>query len=419
MIRFIFNALFTLTIATLLVNTSMAQFQNTGRTSFQGAGAGSGQSNYYPQGRVGEAYIESDYDTRSIIIVADEDTENYIQEVIQNLDRPVPQVLIKVVFVEVTHREDSDFGTEFNLNYDNGRQQTGSAFGLDAQQFGSFYRILQTDLQVTVRAIKEAGSLEVLSRPSILTRNNQEAQIHVGQEVPFVETTTQSDSGQINTNIVYRPIGIILRVTPFISPDGLVEMIISPEISSQTEETVPISNTVSAPVFATRSADTVVTTPNGQTVVIGGMMEDTTTETDRKIPILGDIPLLGNAFKRKIKDKSKTELLIFLTPIVVQTPAMLDDLTLYENSRSKLVPKTFTDDQMDTYFDNFGSASNFNLQERAQQQSIQQPMQQQVQPLEPPMNTGDNQQEEAKTEALEEEGSGAVRRSNSKRNLFN
>lgn len=413
--RFIFKALYILTTASFIVNTSMAQFQNTGRTSFQGAGAGSGQSNYYPQGMVGEAYIESDYDTRSIIIVADEDTENYIQEVIQNLDRPVPQVLIKVVFVEVTHREDSDFGTEFNLNYDNGRQEAGSAFGLDAQQFGSFYRILQTDLQVTVRAIKEAGSLEVLSRPSILTRNNQEAQIHVGQEVPFVETTTQSDSGQINTNIVYRPIGIILRVTPFISPDGLVEMIISPEISSQTEETVPISNTVSAPVFATRSADTVVTTPNGQTVVIGGMMEDTTTETDRKIPILGDIPLLGNAFKRKIKDKSKTELLIFLTPIVVQTPAMLDDLTLYENSRSKLVPKTFTDDQMDTYFDNFGSASNFNLQERAQQQS----MQQQVQPLETPMNTGDNQQEEAKTETQNDDGSGAVRRGNSKRNLFN
>lgn len=410
--RLIYSTIVAISFICLTFQSTQAQFQNTGRTSFQGAGSSSGSSNYYPQGRVGEAYIESDYDSRSIIIVADEETENYIMEVVKNLDRPVPQVLIKVVFVEVTHRLDTDYGTEFSLNYDNGKQQSGSAFGLDAQQFGSFYRILQTDLEVTMRAIQEAGKLEVLSRPSILTRNNQEAQIHVGEEVPFVETTTQSDSGQINTNIVYRPIGIILTVTPFITPDGLVEMIIAPEISSQTEETVPISNTVSAPVFSTRSADTVVTTPNGQTVVIGGMMEDNKTETDRKIPILGDIPILGNAFKRKIKDNSKTELLIFLTPIVVQTPAMLGDLTNYENNRSKLVPQTFSDEQLDTYFDNFGSTSSFNLQERAQQQSIQQ-----MQQTEPPMNTAEKEMQQAEDSSNDVKT--PVRRSNSKRNLFN
>jgi general secretion pathway protein D len=413
--RLIQKALAILSITVMVSSPSMAQFQNTGRTSFQGASGSSGQSNYFPQGKVGEAYIESDYDTRSIIIVADEDTEKYIQEVIQNLDRPVPQVLIKVVFVEVTHRNDSDIGAEFSFNADNDKQQGGSVFGLDAQQFGGFYRILQSDLQVTVKALKEAGSVEVLSRPSILTRNNQEAQIHVGQEVPFVETTTQSDSGQLNTNIVYRPIGIILRVTPFITPDGLVEMIISPEISSQTDESVPISNNISAPVFATRSADTVVTTPNGQTVVIGGMMEDSKTETDRKIPILGDIPLLGNAFKRKIVDKTKTELLIFLTPIVVQTPALLDDLTNYENSRSKLVPKTFTDEQMDTYFDNFGPGNNFNLQQPTQQQ---QPMQQE-QPSEPALNTGDEQQENQDADVKKDDDNASIRRGNSKRNVFN
>lgn len=396
------------------VDAALAQFQNTGRTTLQGAGGTSGQRNYYSQGMVGEAYIESDYDTRSIIIVADEETERHIQEVINNLDRPVPQVLIKVVFVEVTHRNDSDFGTEFNFNLDHDDQQTGSVFGLDAVQFGGFYRILQNDLQLTLKALKEVGKLEVLSRPSILTRNNQEAQIHVGQEVPFVETTTQSDSGQINTNIVYRPIGIILRVTPFITPDGLVEMIISPEISSQTEETVPISNTVQAPVFATRSADTVVTTPNGQTIVIGGMMEDTKTETERKIPFLGDIPLLGRAFKRTTINNTKTELLIFLTPIVVQTPALLDDLTQYETSRSKLVPKVFTDEQMNSYFDNFGPGSDFNLKVQEPQQPIQQP----TEPLNPAETNEPAVQSGESNEAPNEPDKSSRQRRNIKRMTF-
>src|SRR5690606_28353238 len=134
------------------------------------------------------------------------------------------------------------------------------------------------------------GRLEVLSRPSILTRNNQEAIITVGSEVPFVTDTRITESGQQINTIVYEDIGIILRVTPFITRDGLVEMILAPEISTLTDETVPISDTLRSPVFAKRSADTVVVTPNGQTVVIGGLMEDNKTEVTSKIPLLGDIP---------------------------------------------------------------------------------------------------------------------------------
>ncbi len=383
-----------------------AQAQGTGTTSFSNQGT-AGQRDYFPQGMVGEAYIESDFDSRSIIVVADEETNQHIKTIIQNLDRPVPQVLIKVVFVEVTHRLDSDIGTEFNLNYEGGDQQTGSVFGLDAQQFGGFYRILERDLQVTVNAIEEVGRLEVLSRPSILTRNNQEAQIIVGQEVPFVDTSTQTDSGQINTTIIYRPIGIILRVTPFITPDGLVEMLIRPEISSISEEVITISEQVDAPVFDTRSADTVVTTPNAQTVVIGGLMEDSVTETDRKIPLLGDIPVLGHLFKRKQKEKTKTELLIFLTPIVVRTPGSLPNLTNYENNRTKLIPEIFSNDQMDTYLDNVGNNVPFDIRDRQydpqpapRQPPLKQPMQQRNEDAKPerdaPLQSKEDEKESAK-----------------------
>ena len=103
-------------------------------------------------------------------------------------------------------------------------------------------------------------------------------------------------------------------------------MIVSPEISSLSATTVPISNTVSSPVIDKRSADTVVVTPSDRTVVIGGLISTQNQDRDSKVPILGDIPLLGYAFKRKQKNDVKTELLIFLTPHVVQSDEDLDKL---------------------------------------------------------------------------------------------
>ena len=146
----------------------------------------------------------------------------------------------------------------------------------------------------------------MLSRPSIMARNNQEAVIVVGSEVPFITNSRITDDGQTINTIQYDNVGIILRVTPFITSDGTVEMIVAPEISTLTDQTVPISNNASAPVIAKRSAETVVVTPHGQTVVIGGLMETQRTETVQKIPILGDIPFLGIPFRRTIKARSKT-----------------------------------------------------------------------------------------------------------------
>ena len=122
------------------------------------------------------------------------------------------------------------------------------------------------------------------------------------------------DDGNTLNTVQYSDVGIILRVTPFITSNDSVEMIVAPEISTLTERGVPISDTATSPVIAKRSAETVVVTPNGETVVIGGLMESQQTENVRKIPILGDIPLLGLAFKRTVKEEIKKELLIFLTP---------------------------------------------------------------------------------------------------------
>jgi len=181
--------------------------------------------------------------------------------------------------------------------------------------------------------------LDVLSRPYILASDNQPATIMVGQEVPFITSTRITEGGQTINTIDYEDIGIILKVTPHINPEGLVIMDVSPEISALTGTTVPMSETVSAPVFAKRSAESRVAILNGQTIVIGGLMEDRKTETIHKVPLLGNIPILGWLFRRTVEEKTKTELLIFLTPHVVREPEVLKAMSEDEMAGSKVVPE--------------------------------------------------------------------------------
>jgi general secretion pathway protein D len=128
-------------------------------------------------------------------------------------------------------------------------------------------------------------------------------------------------------------------------------MIVSPQTSSlDPTQTVPISAGVNAPVIDVRSADTVVVTPDAQTVVIGGLMENTKSSSNSKIPFLGDIPVLGNLFKRQAKSGSKTELLIFLTPHIVQAPSQLAALSSNEQNRM-LTPKSFSEEDLDRFLE--------------------------------------------------------------------
>jgi general secretion pathway protein D len=329
----------------------------TGNRSTGSTGSGSSGSSMrdYPNSTMlGDAMITSDSESKKIIVITDEETNLHISQVISNMDRPRSQVLIKVVFLEVTHNDGLDIGIEGKWKKDITGSTTGTAsslFGVGAETTGGFYRVVNDNFEITLRALAEKGLTEVLSRPSILARNNQQATITVGKEVPFITNSRITDQGQTINTVEYQDIGIILRVTPFISSDGHVEMIIAPEISTLTDETVTISQNVNARVIAKRSADTVVVTPNGKTVVIGGLMENTKTQKDQKIPILGDIPLLGQAFKRKVKAMSKTELLIFLTPYIINSDDTLAAMSNDESGKSELAPKAFSDKDLNKFLD--------------------------------------------------------------------
>jgi general secretion pathway protein D len=295
-----------------------------------------------------ETYFQADPNTNSLLVMTSSKNYTKIKPVIDKLDEPVGQVLIKVLFAEITYDNSVDLGTEFsmlNLRSGGGSTETTEVFGKPtsllteggaSRPTGLSVRTIQGNLDITLRALQEAGKLNVLSRPYILTRNNRLATITVAEEIP-IPTGTTTVAGQTQTTINYRnDIGIVLDVTPSINPDGLVNMVVSPKITTRLAETVPISATLSAQAFATRSAETRVAVRDGQTIVIGGLIEDQISDTVKKVPLLGDIPLAGMLFKRTVKEKTKTELLIFLTPIVAKEPNDLTAISEAERARSNL-----------------------------------------------------------------------------------
>jgi general secretion pathway protein D len=373
-----------------------------GGGGFGGGGGGAGRSGtgtsastttrQYPNNTtIGDAYFSIDPETRRVVYIADEATALAISQVLTNLDRPKPQVLIKCVFLEVTRDDSSDIGIEgyYSKNLGNSWNNGGlvtnysvvsntvvptsvtggkgnqmfngsNIFGLPSP--GSFsggngiYQILGQDFMVTLHAIAQVGKSKILARPSILARNNQPATITIGQSIPLITGTSYDSLGNQHNSITWTSIGVILQVTPFITKDGMVEMIVAPQISRLDPTiSIPISTTangqtISTPVIDIRSANTVVDTPDGLPVIIGGLIQDTKTDTITKIPLLGDIPLLGNLFQRKQKDDAKSELIIFLTPHIVQAPTEVAALTIKERDRSSAI-KGLTEEELNKFLD--------------------------------------------------------------------
>ena len=343
----------------------------------------SGAYNYPNSTDIGQARITYDAETRSIIVVADEITAAHITNMVHQLDRPTPQVLINCVFMEATYSKGTDIGVNGTythtisgsslgaINTPPGQNNTAStAFNLartlgTTAGSGGLYNLIGQDLNVTLSALAQAGKTEILSRPSILARNNQQATITIGQQVPLIQGVSYDSFGNQHNAISYQNVGIILQVTPFITSDGMVEMIVAPQVSSVSASTVNIAagsgtngaGNVSAPIIDIRSADTVVVVPDGQTVLIGGLMQNQKVNSEQKVPLLGDIPLLGMLFKHKTTDNAKKELLIFLTPRIVNHPTELAASTESERAKAVNSRKAFGEAELNRYLDNLPSAS--------------------------------------------------------------
>jgi general secretion pathway protein D len=257
---------------------------------------------------------------------------NYQQtmDMINELDRPEPQVMINVLIAEVRLSDNASLGIELagqDLRFTekavlgpNGVVQgpnfdhvIGTALGAAAQSLGLSYTVTGEDFSFLFQALQANTVTEVLSRPILLVRNGQEGNITIADQVPFVESSQLNDTGSTNSVIGREDVGIILTVTPHISPDGFVTIALRQELSNLANRDLQLTEGVSSPVFQTREVETNVTVRDGETVVIGGLITSQEEDTENKVPILGDLPGIGALFRNRSVRQEKTELLIVLT----------------------------------------------------------------------------------------------------------
>lgn len=197
-------------------------------------------------------------------------------------------------------------------------------------------------VSILLRALQEKRRLEVLSRPQLMALDGQQGTVQVGQQVPTVTGISQTTFGQTN-NIIYRDVGLILNLVPRISPDGLVVMQIMAEKSQvSTESGVPIGfsstgQALNAPIIDTTRALTTISAMSGQTVILGGLIETTKNDIHRRVPIIADIPLLGNLFRYDSVAEGRREVLIILTPQIVYNKMDSDLVKQIESSRMSWV----------------------------------------------------------------------------------
>ncbi len=280
----------------------------------------------------GEINIVVDETTNALIVRAFPRDYKFVLETIKKLDLYPKQVLIEVFLASITLDDNTKFGLEFSVFQDtftkNGTLYKwtlgmGGIAAADPTTFASGirYAILAADkLAAAVNALANNNKAKIISSPHLLASNNKEAKIQVGTSQPILTNTyttagTGTVTGTVEGTIEYKDTGIIVTVTPRISDGGLVTMEISVEDSTVSQTTLGSLSNI--PVFQKRIAKTTLSIMEAQTIVIGGLIEENKTFNTSGIPFLSKIPILGALFGYQNYQKSRTELMILLTPHVI------------------------------------------------------------------------------------------------------
>jgi type II secretory pathway component GspD/PulD (secretin) len=267
----------------------------------------------------GDVQIVPDEITNSLLVRATAADWGVVEQAIKALDLRPLQVVIEVVIAEVRRTGDLSLGMDIfatDVKEEGGRGTTAFLPGPDpGESFTlSVLRTGNVNVEATLSALSATGNVRILSRPLIQAQNNQEARILVGSQRPFVQVSQvlATDQGTRNEVVQYREVGTALTIFPTINEDGYVNLLLTQEVSSATAETQ-----FGAPIISTREATTQLLARTGQTVVIGGLVDQQLEESRSGIPILKDIPVLGYLFGTNRKSVANAELFLFLTPYVI------------------------------------------------------------------------------------------------------
>ncbi len=334
----------------------------------------------------GSAVAVADLVDRDLIVVAEAETNSLllsvsprfydtIRRLIDQLDRRPPMIMVKVVLAEVSLNDGFEWGTElglqdslifdrgitgtaanpgFNFNgngtpnastasRNNTLGQSLSSFGVgrssDAFGYGGFVLAAASDsVSVLLRSLHDAGRLQILSRPMVMTRDNTEALVQVGQTVPRpTDVVVNNNATQVQTTDT--EVGLILRIVPRVGADGFIRMDIDTERSAlDPSQGIPIgfganNEPIESPIINRTRAQSTIQAYSGQTVIFGGLVQKSRTVESRRVPYLSSIPYLGALFRYDREQETRSELLIVMTPMVVSGEEDLDYIKAEESNR--------------------------------------------------------------------------------------
>ncbi len=267
--------------------------------------------------------IEADDRSNKLIIKAFPGRMSEIVDMVNALDSKTKAVLIQVRILKLTLNPKFDMGIDWETMFKSSKYLDFKSYFPISSAVSSYAQIAVgnfdvNDWSVELKASKEISNTKVLANPSLMVVNNKEARIHIGDKLAYVTTTTigAGDSQRTNEEIHYIDVGVQFTVVPTINDDGMVTMRISPEISSRSG-TLTTPQGAEVPLINSTLVETDVIVQDGETIVIGGLKENKMTDSDKGIPFLMDIPFIGKAFTSTSKNDTKTEIVILLTPHII------------------------------------------------------------------------------------------------------
>ena len=348
--------------ATKLAVTLRAAISGQAQAATPAAPSGATGTTGAPSSATG-GQVQADAATNSLIITAAEPQYRQLRAVIDRLDARRAQVFVESLIAEVS----ADKAAEFGIQWQGALGSAGASnIGLLGTNFGTAgSNIINLALQGATGAaapgrginlgvthqtngvyvlgflanfLEETGSGNVLSTPNLLTLDNEEAKIVIGQNVPFLTgqfTNANSGSGSVNPfqTIERKDVGLTLKVKPQISENGTIKLAIYQEVSNVLASTV---NAPNGPTTNKRTIESNVLVEDGMVVVLGGLLQDEYSGNQEKVPVVGDVPFFGNLFKSEARSRKKTNLMVFLRPTVVRDATATDRLSMdrYELMRS-------------------------------------------------------------------------------------
>ncbi|MFH1581159.1 MAG: secretin N-terminal domain-containing protein, partial [Pseudomonadota bacterium] len=292
-----------------------------------------------------QVMITADKATNSLIIMADKDDYQVLEETIIKLDIPRAMVYIECLIMEVNVNKDFDLGAEWvamgKTDVNSRKGAFGGGFG-GSSDYSNAYGMTPSDgsvgnfpagfsmgifselldiggikfpgLSALIQAYKKDKDVHILSTPQILTTDNEEAVITVGKNIPYLTKSGTTATTETYNSYEYKDVGVTLKITPQISKDRMVSLRIFQEITKLDE----LSKTgATNPSTLKRTIETTVIVKDKATVVIGGLIDDSFSKTEYMVPCLGDIPVVGWLFRFLSKTREKTNLFVFLTPHVI------------------------------------------------------------------------------------------------------